>query len=500
MSAHVGHCVIRGGRVLDIGRHAAEVADILVEGDTIREIGPAGLATPTGALVIDAADRLLVPGLVNAHTHGHGHLGKGSGDRWTLELLLNAGPGLNSHRTLEDKYLACLLGGLDMIRSGTTACYDLFHEFPLPSFEGLEAAARGYRDAGLRVVLAPMVADHNFYEAIDGLLDALSPAQRKAVERFRLAPAAETLAALEAIIARWPFDPTEAGLALAPTIPLHCSDDFLTGCSSLAREAGLGLHMHLAESKVQAITGMKRYGRTLTAHIETLGVLGPHFTAAHAVWLDDDDISRLADHGATVAHNPGSNLRLGSGIAPARRMRERGLAVGIGTDGSQCSDNQNMFEATRLASFSSRITSPDPDRWLSTDEALTMATQNSARALGLGSHIGRIAPGLKADIVFLDLGNLNYVPLNDPTNQVVLAENGAAVDSVMIGGRMVLDRGRFTTFEVERLRHRVNERVTVLREQNRELAALAFGLEKVVSHFCVGLTRSHYHVERFVPG
>lgn len=129
-----------------------------------------------------------------------------------------------------------------------------------------------------------------------------------------------------------------------------------------------------------------------------------------------------------------------------------------------------------------------------------MATQNSARALGLGSHIGRIAPGLKADIVFLDLGNLNYVPLNDPTNQVVLAENGAAVDSVMIGGRMVLDRGRFTTFEVERLRHRVNERVTVLREQNRELAALAFGLEKVVSHFCVGLTRSHYHVERFVPG
>ena len=297
-----------------------------------------------------------------------------------------------------------------------------------------------------------------------------------------------------------PSNPTEAGLALAPTIPLHCSDDFLTGCSSLAREAGLGLHMHLAESKVQAVTGMKRYGRTLTAHIETLGVLGPHFTAAHAVWLDDDDISRLADHGATVAHNPGSNLRLGSGVAPARRMRERGLAVGVGTDGSQCSDNQNMFEATRLAAFSSRITSPDPDRWLSTDEALVMATEGSARALGLGSHVGRIAPGLKADIVFLDLGNLNYVPLNDPTNQVVLTENGAAVDSVMIGGRMVLDRGRFTTFEVERLRDRVNERVTVLREQNRELAALALGLGKVVSHFCVGLTRGHYHVERFVPG
>src|SRR6202035_2510658 len=129
------------------------------------------------------------------------------------------------------------------------------------------------------------------------------------------------------------------------------------------------------------------------------------------------------------------------------------------------------------SAFSSRITSPDPDRWLSTDEALTMATERSARALGLGKHVGRIAPGLKADIVFLDLGTLNYVPLNDPTNQVVLVENGAAVDSVMIGGRMVLDRGRFTTFDVQRLRERVNERVTALREQNRELSALARGLE-----------------------
>ena len=228
-------------------------------------------------------------------------------------------------------------------------------------------------------------------------------------------------------------------------------------------------------------------------------MLGPDFTAAHAVWLDDDDISRLADHGAAVAHNPGSNLRLGSGVAPARRMRERGLAVGIGTDGSQCSDNQNMFEATRLASISSRITSPDPDSWLSTDEALTMATENSARALGLGSHIGRIALGFKADIIFLDLGNLNFVPFNDPTNQIVLTENGASVDSVMIGGRMVLDRGRFTTFDVPRLRDRVNERVIALRERNREFAALTLGLEKAVSHFCVGLARSHYHVERFVP-
>ncbi|MBV9524048.1 MAG: amidohydrolase, partial [Alphaproteobacteria bacterium] len=119
------HTVIRGGRVLETAAGAAAPADILIAGDSIAEIGPPGMAAPEGAQRIDAADRLLMPGLVNAHTHGHGALAKGMGDIWTLELLLNAGPYLNGHRALEDKYLSGLLGGLDLIRSGATACYDL---------------------------------------------------------------------------------------------------------------------------------------------------------------------------------------------------------------------------------------------------------------------------------------------------------------------------------------------------------------------------------------
>src|SRR6516225_403711 len=169
------HTVIRGGLVLDIAGHKAAPADILVAGDTIAEIGPPGLAAPADARVIDAADRLLMPGLVNAHTHGHGAFGKGMGDVWNLELLLNAGPYLNGFRSLEDKYLSGLLNGLDSIRGGVTACYDLYVEFPLPSLEGLAAAARGYNDAGLRVVMAPMVADHTLYQAIPGLMEALPP-------------------------------------------------------------------------------------------------------------------------------------------------------------------------------------------------------------------------------------------------------------------------------------------------------------------------------------
>src|SRR6266513_5952628 len=132
--------IVRGGRLINAGGHRAEAADILIAGDTIAEMGPPGLAAPADAITIDARDRLMHPGLINAHTHGHGNLAKGMGDRWTLELLLNAGPYLNGHRSLEDKYLSGLLGGLDMIRSGTTACYDLMHEFPLPTAEGIAAA------------------------------------------------------------------------------------------------------------------------------------------------------------------------------------------------------------------------------------------------------------------------------------------------------------------------------------------------------------------------
>jgi cytosine/adenosine deaminase-related metal-dependent hydrolase len=155
--------VIRGRRLLD-SRRRADAADILVEGDTIRAVGPAGMKAPAGASVVDARGMLLHPGLVNAHTHGHGNLGKGMGDRWTLELLLTASPWLAGHRTTQDKYLGTLIGAAEMALKGCTACYDLSFEFPTPSVEGMNAAAQAYRDVGIRAVVAPMVADHSFYE------------------------------------------------------------------------------------------------------------------------------------------------------------------------------------------------------------------------------------------------------------------------------------------------------------------------------------------------
>ncbi len=490
------HTILRGGRLLDIRRHAAEPADILVEGDRIHSIGPPGMAAPEGATHRDAAGRLLMPGLVNAHTHGHNNLAKSLGDRWNLELLLNAAPWIAGGRTLEDKYLSTAIGAVEMVRKGCTAAYDLTFEFPAPTAEGLEAVGRAYGDVGMRAVVAPMMADRSFYRAIPGLLDALPEARRREAEAMAVAPFETGLAAWQRALRSWPFARDRVRLALAPTIPHHCSEAFLRAAVRAATEHGVGFHTHLAESKVQAHAGMSLYGMTQTAYLERIGVLGPDFTAAHAVWLDGDDMRRIADAGGAVAHNPGSNARLGSGLAAARALLDAGVRVAIGTDGCTCSDNLNMFEAMRVASMVSRLQELDPERWLATDEVLTLATEGGASVLGFGDALGVIAPGAKADIVFLDLGHINYAPLNDPVNQIVHGEDGAGVESVMIGGRMVLEGRRMVTVDEAGLARDAQAAADRLAAVNADARAMAERLEEPVRRFAVALARKDYHIER----
>jgi 5-methylthioadenosine/S-adenosylhomocysteine deaminase len=493
----MGFTILRGGRVLDIAAGTAKFADILVDGDTIREIGPPGCAAPADARVIDATHRLIHPGLVNAHTHSHGNLAKGMGDRWTLELLLTAAPWLGGNRGLDDLRLSAQIGAIEMMLKGCTACYDLFFEWPVPTPEGMAAVASAYTELGMRAIVAPMVADRSFYEAIPGLAEAVPAALRDKVAALRLAPGAATLAAIRNAFGAWSADRDLVRPAVAPTIPHHCSDDFILGCDQLARDFDVGLHSHVAESKVQAVASVRLYGKTQTAHLDALGVIGPRFTVAHGVWLDEDDMARLGDHGASVAHNPGSNMRLGCGLANTRAMLERRVNLGIGTDGASCADNQNMYEAMRLASFVSKVQGPEWRRWLSTREAALAATEGSARALGLGDRIGRIAPGWKADLVLLDLDHPNWLPFNDPVNQLVHCEDGTAVDSVMIGGRMVVENRRPVGVDLAALRARAEsarERLAAVNADNRRLYE---ALEPVVGSYCPGLARMPYHVHRY---
>jgi 5-methylthioadenosine/S-adenosylhomocysteine deaminase len=477
--------VIRGGRILSLPGHRGEPGDLLLEGDTIRAVGPPGLAVPAEAEVIDACDRLLLPGLINAHTHAHGALGKGlAGDRWSLELLLNANPTITAERTREDKRLCAMLSAVEMVRKGSTACFDLFVEFPLPTAEGVLAVAEGYQEVGLRAVVAPMVSDRTLYAAIPGLLDAFPEAERERLRGLQAAPTGAVLAACAELLRRWPFDRARLRPGLGPTIPLHCSDELLMGCRDLAREWQAPLQTHLAESRVQARAGLVRYGRSLTAHLDALGLLGPGFSAAHAIWIDADDIRRLADRGAAVAHNPLSNLRLGSGIAPAYAMHAAGVRMAIGTDGANTSDSQSVFEALRLAAYLSRVRTGDLREWLSVDDVLLMATEGGAALTGFPA-LGRIAEGYQADLVFLDLRHVGYVPLRDVPLQVVNGESGLAIDGVMIAGRWVLRDGRMVTVDEDALRRRVAEAVERLAAATHARRELSRALEPYLNAFCL---------------
>ena len=428
--AEPGWQLIRGGRVVDPAQRRAPALDILVEDGVIRAVGT-GLAAPEGATMVEAAGFLLHPGLVNAHTHGHGGLARGQGDRWTLELLLAASPWIGGGRGPADKHLSTLLCAAEMVLKGCTTAYDLTVEVPLPTVEGLDAVAEAYARVGMRAVVAPMVADRSLYQAYPALMEALPEALRDQVTKLGAAPWRETLAAMEAALRGWRWAAEDIRFAVAPTIPLHCSDEFLCGCRDLARAHGVALHSHVGESRLQATEGLRRYGASLVRHLDRLGLIGPDFTAAHGVWLDDDELRLLAGRGASVAHNPGSNMKLGNGMFRLHRALELGVNVGLGTDGVSSSDNSNMYEAMRLAAFTSHVQVPDPTQWASAEQVWHAATRGAGRAAGM-AHVGALTPGMAADIVFLDLAVPHWMPHNATLNQLVHAEDATAVRHVMI--------------------------------------------------------------------
>src|ERR1700712_1501185 len=475
--------VIRGGLILGGDGHAS-LQDILIEDGSIAAIEPPGFAVSADAEIIPAHDRLLIPGLISAHTHSHGALNRGGvGDKVSLEMFLTGAGASTRARATNDKYLSAALSAAEMIRKGCTACFDLTVEFLGPSQEGISAVASAYRDAGMRAVVAPMIADRTIYQALPGLLEALPDNLRTQVAKLSAAPIEKTLSACGNILANWEFDRRWIRPALGPTIPLHCSDEFLVGCARLADEHGVPVQTHLAESRAQAALGLTRYGKSLVAHLDELGFLSERLSAAHAIWLGDDDLARLGQAGVRVAHNPSSNLRLGSGVAPVRKMLNNGIGVGVGTDASNTSDGQNMFEATRLASYLSRIDGFATDEWLSAEEAFHLATEGSAKVLGF-EKIGRLAPGYEADIIFLRLDSPHFVPLRAPLIQTVFGENGASVDTVMIGGRVVLHGGKLLTLDESALRRQAQEAANRLDHADGGSTASTTMVARLVGAFC----------------
>lgn len=501
--------LLQGGLVLVDASAQAVRADVLVVDGRIVAVGSdlPQAADPTVER-LDASEHLIMPGLVNAHTHGHNALTHGFADRWTLEDLLNHGPVLLSGRTEREQYLSAALNAAEMLRSGCTSAYDLFMALPVPTAAGCAAVAQAYIDSGMRAVLAPAVADVVFYRTVPGLLDLLPAEERATVEALQPAATEGLLTMCDAHVRQW--DDAAGGrirAAVAPTIPGQCSDDFLLGAARIAREHGVGFHTHLAESKVQMIWAQQRWGTTIVEHLCDLGLLDAQFVGAHAIWLTEGDMRTLADCGCGVAHNPASNLRLGSGIAPVRELLDAGVTVGLGSDGSTSSDNQNLFTALQLAATLGNVRAQhahDTSRWIGADEAFALATTGGARLLGQLDGAGRIAPGAVADLVLLRADSMYLRPLHDAVRALVYVETGASVDTVLVGGRVVVQGGVLTTLDEPALRREAQafaERLLAQRDAQGSSAQAAWQMARMLAPYlaqaCSAAVAQPFPVNRY---
>jgi 5-methylthioadenosine/S-adenosylhomocysteine deaminase len=452
--------------------------DVLVEGNRIAKIGPQRISEKGIDQVIEGAGRLAIPGFVNAHTHSPENFPKATKEKlplelWLLDLFLIGG---FSPREI---YLAAMLGAMEMLKTGTTAVLDHLWMGGGLTPEGLDAAMQAYAEAGIRGGVAPLIEDSDqVMRAAVTARPALAPLLEDSEEKLA---ASEYIELLDWLFSKW--HGAEEGRLLCfagPSGFQWCSEELLQGSLDVARRHGGGWHMHLVETKVQAMVCIDLYGKSATAAMEERGLLGPEVSLAHCVWLDDADLDMLAESESRVVHNPASNLRIGSGFAPIIEMMERGIKVALGTDGSASSDNQIMFDAMKLAGLIHNLRSTDHHRWPSSRDIVHMATINGAAALGMENDLGELKPGKLADIVLLNTESLLFTPFNDAFRHLSYVENGSSVHTVIVDGRVVVEDGCVLTVDEESIAEEAREAWNRL---YRELPALRDKTEPLVREF-----------------
>ena len=417
--------------------------DITVVDGIITTVDPrrAGVI-PEGARQISGRDRLICPGFINAHTHSPLNMNKGTTDRMSHVEFMWTNQADTVGRGDEEIYISAVLGCLEMIRTGVTSAIDHYPEQNC-SVEAVAPAARAYADTGLRAAIALRVFDRP-YSDIEPAAGSALAAELADLNPLQPFPANELIDMTRQAASRWHGHLGRLSIYPGPSNPARCTDDLLVECHSLARELDTGIHAHLLETRIQRDLAIEAYGQSEVAHFNTLGILDRRWSFAHAVWVDDDDIDRLAERGAVVVHNPESNSKLSVGVAPIAKMLERGVAVALGADGSSTNDNQNMFDAMSLAVLLPRIIGdPAADR-VDAAAALRMATHGGARAMNAAGLLGEIAIGMKADLVLYDLRGFELAPLNDAVQQLVFSERGFSVKCVLVGGEVIYDDGRYS--------------------------------------------------------
>ena len=465
--------------VMDDRRTILRAHDILFNDTGILAIGE-HLAVEAATRVIDGSRRVVFPGLINAHTHSPLATAKGYYDLANHKSALWLFQAFTSGRTPREIYLSALLNCAEMLKSGTTACIDHFPEQGF-SMEDVDAVVQAYKDAGMRAIIALRVFDEP-YRDIYPAAGQFPPDVAELLannDPLRPRPARETLELLEAVIRKHHDPAGPIQIAPAPSNPMRCSDELLVGCQELAERFGTQVHCHLLETRIQTDIAQKRYNTTMVRHMADIGLLSSRLSCAHTIWIDDHDIELMSKHAAMVVHNPESNARGGSGIAPIARMIRAGVTVAIGADGSPSGGNQALQHSMRLATIIGRPHEPDMQKWVSTDDAIRMATLGGATAMALEDSIGRIEVGRQADIALYDLQTPWWTPLNDPIHQMVSSEPGTSVTDVFIGGRHVLKEKAIQSFNAVEVYDEINEMAPRILRRNDRLLDLATRLGAV---------------------
>ena len=462
-----------------------EDGSLVIEGRWLKHAGPATKAPP-GPFdrIIDGRRFIAIPGLVNAHCHSPANLFRGLFAGRPLEIWRNYWRAALRPMRQEDFYASALLGAMEMLKSGATTVLDHFFGNQAVRFMGGGEAIRAMRDLGLRHVVSLTLSDKRYEETVplDRPAGGLSPE----IQRMTQSEARDARAWLEeceAFIAEFHRPEQLTTCCPGPSAVQRCTDELLTGAAEISRRQNLPLHIHLAETKSQKVMGQRLYGKSLLQHLESIGVLGPNLSLAHSIWIEKGDIELFARSGATAVHNPASNLRLGSGLAPIPQLLAAGAHVALGTDGAASNDGQNMFDAVRLAGLIHNPGLADFRMWVTPAQALRMATREGARAFGF--RAGQLAPDHLADVVLLRRDTPAFTPLNNVLNQIVFCENGGSVDTVIVNGEIAVEGGRLARMKeeevlrlaagsLERLRPEMEREISAARTVEPELAEMYF--------------------------